>query len=179
MKLRTLTLFAALALIGCGDDGGATAVEVDDTSTTETSGTDTSVDETTPPADTTIDETAPPADTMGGGDTMMAGDTMMTSSMKCGLVTCNNGTQDCCITAGVGVCTTKGGTCAGSRYSCTSPSNCAAGQVCCTSGAGTGGASCTASGSCPTAHLCDSNADCSGKLKNCTAIGGGIKVCST
>jgi hypothetical protein len=177
MKLRTLALFAAFALIGCSDDSDATVVEVTDSSTTETEVTDTSVDETAPPADTTVDETAPPADTMSGGDTMTTGDTAPTNSMQCGAVRCDAASQECCITAGAGVCIAKGGTCAGARYGCTSPTNCASGQVCCTSGAGTGGASCTATGSCPSSHLCDSDANCSGALKACCPVGSGIKAC--
>jgi hypothetical protein len=180
MKLRILTVFAlaALTLVGCGDDSGATATTEEDTgggitpadsSTTETGGDDTSV-----PADgtTPTDTGTPPADTMMATDTPAMG-----TAMKCGSVNCGS-TQECCITAGIPVCIAKGGICAGARYGCTSPKNCPSGQVCCASGAGTGGASCTASGSCPSSTLCDTNADCSGSLKNCTDIGSGIKSCT-
>lgn len=175
MKLRTLTVFAAMVLLGCGDEGGATAVVDGDGGFSadlgvETSGEETAASDTGTPVDTgstPADTMAPPADAP-----------TMTTSMKCGLTTCDSASQECCITAGIGVCTTKGGTCAGARYSCTSKSNCAAGEVCCVSGAGTGGASCTAS--CPSdSTTCASNADCSGKLKRCVDVGSGIKFCST
>jgi len=178
MKLRTLTVLAALALFGCSDDSGATATTDEDTGggiPLDTSTDETSGDETTPPADTTTGGDSPaPTDT----GTPPADAPVTGTPMKCGSVTCDKTTQECCITAGIPICIARGGVCAGARYSCTSPTNCSSGQVCCTSGAGTGGASCTASASCPSSWLCDSNADCSGKLKVCKDIGSGIKACS-
>jgi hypothetical protein len=178
MKLRTLTVLAAFCLFGCSDDAGATATEFNDTSASGDGFEIETGDETTP-ADGTANETTPPADTGAPpGDTMKA-DTPTTGStvLKCGVLECDSKTQDCCIT-GVGACVPKGSTCVGARYSCTSGSNCASGEVCCVSGAGTGGTSCTSASTCPSTHTCESNADCTGSLKACCPISGGIKACT-
>lgn len=180
MTFRTLSALTTLLLIGCGSDG-ATVTEFDEDTggiqPADSSTEETVADTGAPPADATgdssapADTTAPPADTPA--DTPSS-----TTTMKCGAFTCTVGTQECCVLpGGVGACISKGAACAGSRWGCTSPSNCGAGEECCVSGAGgAGGGSCTAS--CPSTNVCDSDGDCSGSTKACCALQAGIKACT-
>lgn len=177
MIVRTLSLLVVSALLGCGSDGGTATGFDEDTGTGFPAevGDETSTDTSSPPADSpaettpVVDTGSPPADVRV--DTPASG-----TPVKCGSFTCS-AAQECCIIMGVGACLTAGAVCAGSRYSCTSTSNCKSGEVCCISGSGAGGASCAASGACPSATTCDTNADCTGSAKNCVDIGGGIKAC--
>lgn len=186
MKFRFLGAFATALLIGCGSDDSPT-VEVDDGSVADSIGTDDTGGTISDTGGTTDDTGGTVGDTGGvtadtGGTTSDTGGTAdappSTSMIACGAASCDSKTQECCITGGIGSCVSKGAACGGVRYGCTSVDTCASGQVCCTSGAGSGGASCAASASCPTATTCKSNADCSGKLKNCKDLGF-IKICST
>jgi hypothetical protein len=179
MTQRTLSVLATVLLLGCSSNDGATATEFDeDTGSgfpSETGADDTGAADTgstmmdsTPGDAPVMDTTPPPTDTPADSPTGTA--------VKCGSFTCTSG-QNCCIVGGIGACIATGAMCAGATYSCTSKSNCAAGQVCCISGAGTGGAACAAAADCPSTTTCDTNADCSGSAKNCVDIGGGIKAC--
>lgn len=184
--MRHLTLaLAALAfahLTGCGGDSGATAastgddaeIPVGDTTgevASDETGDSSMGGETTPTDSSGTDTSTPPSDT-ATGDTA----TMMTTAMTCGTMTCNSATQECCVTAGIGACVAKGGTCLGARYACTEKANCPSGQVCCLPGTTSGTATCTMT--CPTTELCSTSADCSGSKKNCVAYSAGIKACS-
>ena len=177
MTFRTLSLLGVSLMLGCGSEGGTVTnfdedtgsgfpSETGDETTTDTSAppTDSSA-ETTPVVDTGTPPTDTPVDTPASG-----------TPVKCGSFTCT-AAQECCIIGGVGACLAAGAVCAGSRYTCTSTSNCKSGQVCCISGSGAGGASCAAAGSCPSTTTCDTNADCTGSAKTCVDIGGGIKAC--
>lgn len=182
MIFRILGILATALLIGCGSDASP-AVETGDGGFDPADGL---------PGDGPSEDSTASPDTAatddGGGDTGAVGETSPPSDtgadapvgsvgIKCGAVTCDAKTEECCSVGGVGACTTKGGACAGTRYACTSVDTCGSGQICCVSGAGTGGASCTATASCPTSHTCKTNADCSGKLKTCIDVGF-IKICS-
>lgn len=181
MTYRILSVLLAASLVtgfGCSSDG-ATASEFDE-DTGQASPTDSSTDETatdtgTPTTETTPGD-APATDTMMATDTAMMGETPAKTPVKCGTFTCT-AAQECCIIGGIGACVTTGAVCAGSRYSCTSKSNCGAEQVCCISGSGSGGASCAAASACPSTTTCETNAECSGSMKTCTDIGGGVKAC--
>ncbi|MBI2389131.1 MAG: hypothetical protein HYV09_05900 [Deltaproteobacteria bacterium] len=184
MTKRILAVLAIALLVGCDDDSGATAPVTDNDGGFQPAdglpGDGPSDDTTTgDAADDTgggaVDTGGGAVDTGGGKVDTGGGDTGSTTSMKCGAFTCAVGTQECCVTAGIGACVAKGGICAGARYGCTSAANCGTGQVCCISGAGgTGGASCTAD--CPSTTTCNTKADCKGG-KDCIDIGSGIKAC--
>lgn len=190
MNIHVLGAFAAALLIGCGSDDTAVSSQEDGGGIQPADGlpVDTATDDAASGADTSaVADTGTVADTgVGPSDTgISASDTgaktdgsTPAGAMKCGAVTCDAKTQDCCSIGGTGSCVTKGGACGGVRFACTSVDDCGSGQVCCASGAGTGGASCTAAGSCPTSTTCKSNADCTGKLKTCVDIGI-VKICST
>jgi hypothetical protein len=101
-------------------------------------------------------------------------------------MTCNGGTQECCITLGgrggaAGPTCAAIGQCAGGLpVGCASDANCPAGQTCCLSLAGAG-ASCSATcvgrgGGGAAAQLCATNAECPAG-DTCQAALFGLRVC--
>lgn len=99
--------------------------------------------------------------------------------IACGMSTCNAATQDCCAGTGGAKCVTKGTCTGGATLSCTDPSVCATGEVCCASGGGGGGgggAGAKCSKTCTGAVLCSTNADCKAP-QTCQPAFGGVKTC--
>lgn len=118
----------------------------------------------------------------GGGPSM--GGAPPSTTINCGMTSCDAATQQCCGTQGGASCIDIGDDCPGVVLSCSSAANCTGDDVCCLSGSGPGDAEAVCAPQCKggggpgggSIQLCQDSAECPPNI-DCVEIFGGFFAC--